>query len=224
MDLRLGVFRNGHREQFARGDLPPDHWVCVAVRRWEFVGSHASRARVEARTTLVVRFLAEPATSARARACVRERELLHACIRWQMSKPYYKSNAKNDPCGPKPGLFEVAGIQKLASELGVDILAKVVFSFTPDILLSPLALPRDLLDKTVDRLLTTTSGALADVLLQLKIRPTFEEQWPDQWQEGLVKGKRRVLKLEKIRGDEYTLSDILSQDSEIAKWYEKIIT
>ena len=123
-----------------------------------------------------------------------------------------------------PGLFEVAGIQKLASELGVDILAKVVFSFTPDILLSPLALPRDLLDKTVDRLLTTTSGALADVLLQLKTRPTFEEQWPYQWQEGLVKGKRRVLKLEKIRGDEYTLSDILSQDREIAKWYEKIIT
>jgi hypothetical protein len=36
-----------------------------------------------------------------------------------------------------PGMFEVIQIQKLAEELGVDILAKVVFSFSPDIIMSP---------------------------------------------------------------------------------------
>ena len=121
-----------------------------------------------------------------------------------------------------PGLFEVERIQTLANELGVDILAKVVFSFSPDIILSPLALPRQLLDKTVDRLVTTTSGALKDVLLQLKQRPTFEEQWPDTYQAGLARGKTRVLKLEQIRNDSYTLADILSSDTDIMKWYHEI--
>jgi hypothetical protein len=65
---------------------------------------------------------------------------------------------------------------------------------------------------------------MRDILLQLKTRPTFAEQWPDQYEEGLVKGKRRVLKLEEIRGDTYTLGAILSQDPELGAWYESIIT
>jgi hypothetical protein len=122
-----------------------------------------------------------------------------------------------------PGLFEVQNIQNLADEFGVDVLAKVVFGFTPDIILSPLALPRELLDKTVDRLVTTLPpGALKDVLLQLKNRPTFAEQWPTDWPAGLAKGKRRVLQLEQIRGDKFTLADILQQDPEIYEWYNSI--
>jgi hypothetical protein len=58
--------------------------------------------------------------------------------------------------------------------------------------------------------------------LQLKNRPTFEEQWPDTWQEGLVQGKRRMLQLEKIRKDTYTLENILEKDSEIHAWYRAI--
>jgi len=122
-----------------------------------------------------------------------------------------------------PGLFEVQNIQQLADEFGVDILAKVVFGFSPDIILSPLALPRQLLDQTVDRLVTTLpAGALKEVLLQLKSRPTFAEQWPDSYQQALAKGKRRMLQLESIRGDTYTLADILQQDPEIYEWYNSI--
>jgi hypothetical protein len=121
-----------------------------------------------------------------------------------------------------PGLFEVLNIQKLSTELRVDILAKVVFSFTPDIILSPLSLPRHLLEPWLDELIPNTHGALQDVLIQLKSRPTFEEQWPDQYQAGLVKGKARVLKLETIRNDSYTLNDILSAKPEIQKWYNEI--
>ena len=122
-----------------------------------------------------------------------------------------------------PGLFEVNNIQQLAQEFDVDILAKVVFSFNSDIILSPLALPRQLLDKQVDRLTAKMpAGALRDVLLQLKNRPTFEEQWPDTWQEGLVQGKRRVLQLEKIRKDTYTLENILEKDPKIHAWYQAI--
>ena len=121
-----------------------------------------------------------------------------------------------------PGLFEVDNIQALARELDVEILAKVIFSFSPDIIMSPLALPRQLLDKTVDRLVTTTTGAMRDILLQLKHRPTFEEQWPDTFAKELAKGKSRMLKLEQIRGDTFGMADILKQDQEIYEWWQNI--
>ena len=122
-----------------------------------------------------------------------------------------------------PGLFEVDNIQELANKYNVELLAKVVFSFTPDIVLSPLALPRKVLDRIVDQLLPgATSSAMRDVLTQLKNRPTFEEQWPREYQAGLVKGKARVLQLESIRNDSLTLANILKQDQEIYEWWENI--
>ena len=122
-----------------------------------------------------------------------------------------------------PGLFDIENILKLAEETDSEILAKVVFSFSPDIILSPLALPRELLDSTLDRLVTKVpAGAMRDVLLQLKTRPTFEEQWPDTYQVGLARGKARVLQLESIRKDTVTLDTILQPYSDIHAWYHAI--
>jgi len=122
-----------------------------------------------------------------------------------------------------PGLFEVRRIQALADQFGVDILAKVIFAFTPDIIMSPLALPRELLDRKVDSLVNyLPDGALKDVLLQLKNRPTFQEQWPEQWEQGLIKGKKRIKTLESIRADTYTFDDIIQEDPEIYEWWQNI--
>lgn len=121
-----------------------------------------------------------------------------------------------------PGLFEVQNIQQLGQQLGVDILAKVVFSFSPDIVMSPLALPRELLHPWVDEQISTVSGALRDVLAQLKTRPTFAEQWPDTYKAGLIKGKQRIERLEQIRKDTYTMKDILAQRPEILEWWNSI--
>lgn len=122
-----------------------------------------------------------------------------------------------------PGLFEIAAIESLAQELQVDILAKVVFSFTPDIVLSPLALPRKILDQKIEQILDQTkTQVMRDMLEQLKKRPTFQEQWPDTWRSGLKKGQQRILKLEQIRRDTYTMNDILRQDQEIYKWWTDI--
>ncbi len=121
-----------------------------------------------------------------------------------------------------PGMFEIGNIVQLAQETNTDILAKVIFAFTPDIVMSPLALPRHLLDPWIDELITTCSGAMQDVLMQLKTRPTFEEQWPDTWKQGIANGKRRVLKLEQIREDKFTMANILAGRSEILKWWNQI--
>jgi hypothetical protein len=63
---------------------------------------------------------------------------------------------------------------------------------------------------------------MRDVLLQLKTRPTFEEQWPATYQEGLRKGKARVLQLEQIRTQSATMTDILGSRPEVLEWWMKI--
>jgi len=122
-----------------------------------------------------------------------------------------------------PGLFEVERIVQLAQEYNTEILAKLVFSFTPDIIMSPLALPRYILDRKVNELAANIPpGAMRDVLLQLKNRPTFQEQWPTEYLVGLAKGRARVQHLEHIRQDSLTLADILYKDKEIYDWYNNI--
>jgi len=121
-----------------------------------------------------------------------------------------------------PGMFETDAIQSLSQEYGVQLLAKVIFSFSPDIIMSPLALPRRLLDPWVDELAGRSAGAMRDVLLQLKNRPCFEEQWPDQYQAGLSKGKARVLQLEQIRTQSVTMTDILGARPEVLEWWMQI--
>ena len=122
-----------------------------------------------------------------------------------------------------PGLFEVQKISSLAKELGVDVLAKVVFSFSPDIIMSPLALPKELLHPWIDEIIATLeSGALRDIMVQLKTRPTFSEQWPDTYKDGLIQGKQRILTLEQIRKDVYTMDDILKERPDVYNWWQNI--
>jgi hypothetical protein len=121
-----------------------------------------------------------------------------------------------------PGMLEVESIMRLAHELGVDVLAKVIFSFSPDIVMSPLALPRSVLDPWLTELIAQTSGAMQSVLTQLKTRPTFAEQWPDSYQAGLIKGKKRILQLEKIRKDVYTMNNILADRPAVLEWWNQI--
>ena len=124
-----------------------------------------------------------------------------------------------------PGMFEIERIEGLSTTYSVQVLAKVIFSFSPDIVMSPLALPRHLLDEWVDEKLTTgTGGALRDILVQLKSRPTFEEQWPDTYKQGLAKGKARVLKLEEIRTQSITMREILSSRPKVLEWWDSIET
>jgi hypothetical protein len=121
-----------------------------------------------------------------------------------------------------PGMLEVERIQQLAEDLDSDVLAKVIFSFTPDIVMSPLALPREVLDHWVDSTAPRLApGALQDVVLQLKQRPVFAQQWPDQYQQALIKGKARLARIDAIRG-RAGLSEILQQDKNLYDWYQQI--
>jgi hypothetical protein len=120
-------------------------------------------------------------------------------------------------------MFELKNIERLAVELGVDILAKVVFSFSPDIIMSPLALPKSILHAWIDEQLDIIhNSSLRDILIQLKLRPTFQEQWPDTYKQELAKGKQRMLQLETIRQDRLTLADILLERHDAFEWYQSV--
>lgn len=121
-----------------------------------------------------------------------------------------------------PGMFEVDNIIQLSKQYGIGLLSKVIFSFSPDIILSPLALPRPILNRWLDEIQPGTYGAMYDVLQQLRTRPTFEEQWPNEYKDGLIKGKKRILEIEKIRQDQYTLDDILKERKDVYDWWKAI--
>jgi hypothetical protein len=121
-----------------------------------------------------------------------------------------------------PGMFEVTRIRQLAEAYGVEVLAKVMFSFSPNIVMSPLALPRTLLEPWIDELVPQVDGALCDMLTQLKTRPTFEEQWPDTYRAGLASGRARVLQLESIRTQKITMTEILAARPAVLEWWNNI--
>jgi hypothetical protein len=60
------------------------------------------------------------------------------------------------------------------------------------------------------------------MLQQLLLRQTFQEQWPDTYQRGLVQGKQRILKLEQIRTQTITMNDILISRADVYDWWNKI--
>jgi hypothetical protein len=102
-----------------------------------------------------------------------------------------------------PGLFEIVNICNLARELDVDILAKVTFAFTPDIAMSPLFLPKQILHDYVNELLLTDyvdNRTIREMLKSLLERPTFEEEFPDEYAKGRIKGKWRMQAMDNLRG------------------------
>jgi hypothetical protein len=130
-----------------------------------------------------------------------------------------------------PGLLEVKNLFRLSKRFNVEMLTKVVFTFTPDIVLSPLALPRKLLNEIVDELLDfiepradRNQQSLIDVLKNLKIRPNIEETWPDTFKRQLQEGKIYQEDIGRLRKDykKITLPQILSQDDRLIDWWEAV--
>ena len=117
-----------------------------------------------------------------------------------------------------PGLLELKNMFDLSQALDTEILTKVMFTFSDDEILSPLALPKVLLHTIIDEALdyiepraTWKQRALIEVIKNLKTRETFT---PTQ------KGKKRQEYLDKIRKQDIT--KILSKDKRILDWWTNI--
>ena len=122
-----------------------------------------------------------------------------------------------------PGLTEVVNICNLADELGVQILAKTTFAFTPDIAMSPLFLTKDILHSIINEILpnVTRHRAVHDLLSNLLTRPTFEEEFPDSFQEARIQGKKRLQKLDALRGG-LSFGETIRTYEALHEWWSKI--
>ena len=117
-----------------------------------------------------------------------------------------------------PGLLELKNMFDLSRELDTEILTKVMFTFSNDEILSPLALPKQLLHTLINEALaymeplaSHKQKALIDVIKNLKSRETFTPT---------KKGKQRQESIDKIRRQDIT--KILSKDERVLDWWTSI--
>lgn len=117
-----------------------------------------------------------------------------------------------------PGLLELKNMFDLSKKLDVEILTKIMFTFSNDEILSPLAVPKELLHTIIDEALaymeplaTRKQKALIDVLKNLKQRETFT---------ATEKGKERQERLDKIRRQD--IKKILGRDKRMLDWWTSI--
>jgi len=127
-----------------------------------------------------------------------------------------------------PGLLELKNMFDLSQELNVELLTKVMFTFSPTEVLSPLALPRELLCTIIDEALeymepkaTRKQQSLIDTLKNLKNRENMEDMFLGiDAVVGRKKGKERQQGIDKIRGQDIT--KILSRDKRVLEWWTNI--
>jgi len=117
-----------------------------------------------------------------------------------------------------PGLLELKKMFDLSRELDTEILTKVMFTFSNDEILSPLSLPKHLLETLIDEALdymeplaTRKQRSLIDVLKNLRQRQTFVPT---------KKGKQRQERIDKIRRQDIT--KILGRDERVLDWWTSI--
>jgi len=124
-----------------------------------------------------------------------------------------------------PGLLELKNMFDLSQRLNAKLLTKVTFAFDAKQLMSPMCLPRQLLNTIIDENLeyikkkaTPLQQSLIDVLENMKNRPTFEEEYNDLKQ--VEQGKKRIEKIDIIRNTD--IKKILEQDKRILEWWNSI--
>ena len=131
-----------------------------------------------------------------------------------------------------PGLFDIKNFLDYALELDVKIETKRMFAFHADIVLSPMAWPRHILDEIVNDLLdycrprvTEKQQTLIRELEGLLESPTFQEQWPDTANDQFFNGRKYQQIIQSIRKDgqdgRLTINDIYSEHPELWSWWNR---
>ena len=128
-----------------------------------------------------------------------------------------------------PGLFDLENMYKLQKDLKIPLLSKKVFSFTPDTYMSPLFLPRRLLDKLVSKVRDKFKDEPKNVfnlsflegLDDLMNHPTNDEKYDKKTcEQGWRDGKFECERIDKLRGND--IKKILAKDPEVLEWWTSI--
>ena len=103
---------------------------------------------------------------------------------------------------------------------------KITFAFDPSVLMSPMCLPRHVLDEQINKLLdyikprvTHKTRVYQETLENMLERLTFEEEYIN-YADGWRRGKKNILFIESIRTQEVTFRDTLSDAGK--EWWDSI--
>jgi len=128
-----------------------------------------------------------------------------------------------------PGLFDLEGMYELHKDLKVPLLCKKVFSFSPNVYMSPLFMPKDLLHMMVNKLRNKLKNekksvlnmAFLDGLDDLVSHTTNDEKYDKETcEKGWRNGKAECERLDKIRGTD--IKKILAKEPKVLEWWKNI--
>lgn len=126
-----------------------------------------------------------------------------------------------------PGFFDLKNLFDTVTALDVKSYVKITFAFDPSVIMSPMCLPRQILENTINELLeymeprqTQKNKVYIDTLRDMIKRHTFEEQWPEEINDGLQRGKHNIEFLERIRNQKITFRDTLNKEAK--DWWDSL--
>jgi len=127
-----------------------------------------------------------------------------------------------------PGMLDMKNLIDLAVSLGVKSYVKITFDFDPSALMSPMCLPKEILNPLLDELIeyervygNEYTRIYSNTFRDMKTRPNFSDKYTDH-QRGLVNGKKRYERIDEYRKESDLLRKILSRDARVLEWYDNI--
>lgn len=129
-----------------------------------------------------------------------------------------------------PGLFSMKEMIDITADLDVHTLIKTTFAFDSSIVMSPMMIPRHILNPILDDIIEyAKEKALVNPKIQnyvvcfedIKSKKTFQEEFPD-WEDGIRRGKNRLLEIDTFRGNVGRIEEIFSQNKELLEWWNSI--
>jgi len=125
-----------------------------------------------------------------------------------------------------PGLFGLKDMFDKVTELDIKSYFKFTYAFDPTKIIAPTALPKSITIPYCQELIeymeprkTWKTQVYIDSLKSLMERKSFDEEFPN-YKEGLQRGKKQILFLEKIRDQKLTFRDILNEPAK--EWWDGI--
>jgi hypothetical protein len=129
-----------------------------------------------------------------------------------------------------PGLFSMKEMIDITAELDIHTLIKTTFSFDSSIIISPLMIPRHILNPILDDIIEYAKEKAkkypkiqnyVTCFEDIKSKKTFEEQYPD-WQSGIINGKKRMLLIDIYRNNAGKLEQIFAANPPLLEWWNSI--
>ena len=127
-----------------------------------------------------------------------------------------------------PGMLDMKNLIDLAIKLQVKSYVKITFDFDPSAIMSPMCLPRDILNPILDELIdyeringNEFTRIYSQTFEDMKTRPNFSDKYSNYVQ-GLRNGKNRYKQIDIFRKEETELRKIMGLNPKVLEWYSNI--